>query len=211
MARSRLAVLDNFDTQVLTDEETGVLVTPGSQPVLGIERLDDVAGRFAFSVDGRRVGPEVECKSLRNFRNPFGPVRLGRGRRPASRGRHHPLRARDPGPVSAARRAAGFTLLEIMVVIALIGLLLGLVAVAVGRQTEAGRIAECRARIEQFALLLESSKDRNGDYPPDRLAALGVRDGNTINEGIEAAVVALARRQLRRQAPRGALAGQRRR
>jgi hypothetical protein len=39
--------------------------------VLGIERLDDVAGRFAFSVDGRRVGPEVECKSLRNFRNPF--------------------------------------------------------------------------------------------------------------------------------------------
>jgi len=93
--------------------------------------------------------------------------------------------------VSAARRAAGFTLLEIMVVIALIGLLLGLVAVAVGRQTEAGRIAECRARIEQFALLLESSKDRNGDYPPDRLAVLGVRDGNPINEGIEAAVVAL--------------------
>jgi len=67
----RLSVLDNFDTQVLTDEATGVTVAPGGQPVLGIERLDDVAGRFAFSVDGRRVGPEVECKSLRNFRNPF--------------------------------------------------------------------------------------------------------------------------------------------
>ena len=43
----------------------------GARPLLGIERLDDVAGRFAFSVDGRRVGSEVECKSLRNFRNPF--------------------------------------------------------------------------------------------------------------------------------------------
>jgi len=93
--------------------------------------------------------------------------------------------------VSTARRAAGFTLLEIMVVIALIGLLLGLVAVAVGRQTEAGRIAECRARIEQFALLLESAKDRNGDYPPDKLAGLGVRDANPVNEGIEAAVASL--------------------
>ncbi len=88
-------------------------------------------------------------------------------------------------------RAAGFTLLEIMVVIALIGLLLGLVAVAVGRQSEAGRIAEARARLEQFALLLESYRDRTGDYPPATLALLGVRDANRVNEGSEAAVAAL--------------------
>jgi prepilin-type N-terminal cleavage/methylation domain-containing protein len=89
------------------------------------------------------------------------------------------------------RRAAGFTLLEIMVVIAIIGLLMGLVAVAVSRQSGAGRVADCRARIEQFALLLESYKDRTGDYPSAKLAALGVRDANQVNEGIEAAVAAL--------------------
>ena len=93
--------------------------------------------------------------------------------------------------MSLPRRAAGFTLLEIMVVIALIGLLLTLVAVAVGRQAEAGRIAEGHARIEQFALLIESYKDRSGDYPPDKLADLGVRDANPVNEGIEAAVASL--------------------
>ena len=93
--------------------------------------------------------------------------------------------------MSVPRRAAGFTLLEIMVVIALIGLLLTLVAVAIGRQTETGRVSECRSRIEQFALLLESYKDRSGDYPPDRLATSGVRDSNPVNEGIESAVAAL--------------------
>jgi prepilin-type N-terminal cleavage/methylation domain-containing protein len=89
------------------------------------------------------------------------------------------------------RARAGFTLLEIMVVIAIIGLLMGLVAVAVSRQSGAGRLADCRARIAQFALLLESYKDRTGDYPPARLASLGVRDANQVNEGIEAAVAAL--------------------
>jgi len=93
--------------------------------------------------------------------------------------------------VRAREGAAGFTLLEMMVVIALIGLLLGLVAVAVGRQSQAGRVAEARARIEQFALLLESYRDRTGDYPPATLALLGVRDANAVNEGIEAAVAAL--------------------
>lgn len=67
----RLSVLDNFDTLVLQGEPAGASVAPGAAVLLGIERLDDVAGRFAFSVDGRRVGPEVECKSLRSFRNPF--------------------------------------------------------------------------------------------------------------------------------------------
>jgi len=67
----KLSVLDNFDTQVLADVPAGVSVAPGGRALLGVERLDDVTGRFAFSVDGRRVGSEVECKSLRNFRNPF--------------------------------------------------------------------------------------------------------------------------------------------
>ena len=98
--------------------------------------------------------------------------------------------ARSPA-LATRRLARGFTLIEIMVVIAIIGLLMGLVAVTVSRQGQAGRVAECKARIEQIALLVESYSDRMGDYPPSRLAALGVRDGNNVNEGIEALVVAL--------------------
>lgn len=93
--------------------------------------------------------------------------------------------------MSRRARAAGFSLIEILVVIALISLLIGLLVVAVGRQGEAGRRADCSARIQELALLLESYRDRHGDYPPARLAELGVKDANPVNEGIEALVLAL--------------------
>jgi prepilin-type N-terminal cleavage/methylation domain-containing protein len=86
---------------------------------------------------------------------------------------------------------AGFTLIEILVVIAIIGLLMGLVAVTVSRQGQAGRITDCKARIDTLSLLVTTWADRNGDYPPSRLAPLGVTDGNGVNEGIEALVAAL--------------------
>jgi prepilin-type N-terminal cleavage/methylation domain-containing protein len=88
-------------------------------------------------------------------------------------------------------RQRGFTLIEILVVITIIGLLLGLVAVAVSRQGQMGRITDCKARIEQVSLLLESYADRMGDYPPSRLTMLGVKDANDLNEGIESLVAAL--------------------
>jgi prepilin-type N-terminal cleavage/methylation domain-containing protein len=93
--------------------------------------------------------------------------------------------------VTDPRARRGFTLIEILIVIAIIGLLMSLVTFVIGRQSEAGRIAECRSRLAQVALLLESYADRMGDYPPSRLAALGVTDANAVNEGIEALVVAL--------------------
>jgi tetratricopeptide (TPR) repeat protein len=68
----RLSALDNFDTKVLDAVAVeGLRAEPGAPLVLGIERLDDVTGRFAFSVDGRRVGAPVEIKSLRSFKNPL--------------------------------------------------------------------------------------------------------------------------------------------
>lgn len=68
----RLSALDNFDTRVLDGQAVpGAVVAKGEPALLGIERLDDVAGRFAFSLDGRRVGEPVELKSLRSFKNPF--------------------------------------------------------------------------------------------------------------------------------------------
>ncbi|HZM00935.1 MAG TPA: tetratricopeptide repeat protein, partial [Planctomycetota bacterium] len=68
----RLSALDNFDTVVLSAEPvSGLSVPQGESVLLGIERLDDVTGRFAFTVGGQRVGAPVELKSLRSFRNPF--------------------------------------------------------------------------------------------------------------------------------------------
>lgn len=68
----RLSVLDNFDTQILSGQAvTDAFVLPGETVMLGIERLDPVTGRFGFTLDGVPVGPELELRSLRNFRNPF--------------------------------------------------------------------------------------------------------------------------------------------
>jgi hypothetical protein len=68
----RVSALDNFDTVVLASEAlAGYTVPRGESVLLGIERLDDVTGRFAFTVGGQRVGAPVELKSLRTFRNPF--------------------------------------------------------------------------------------------------------------------------------------------
>lgn len=91
----------------------------------------------------------------------------------------------------SARAARGFSLIEILVVITIIGLLLGMVAVAVSRQGQMGRITDCKARISQISLLLESYADRTGDYPPSRLSLIGVRDANDLNEGVETMVAAL--------------------
>ncbi|HZM00934.1 MAG TPA: prepilin-type N-terminal cleavage/methylation domain-containing protein [Planctomycetota bacterium] len=94
--------------------------------------------------------------------------------------------------MAPSRRAQrGFTLIEILVVIAIIGLLMSILVVSLGRQAEAGRIADCRARLEQIKLLLESYANRVGDYPPSHLAPLGVKENNRVNEGVEALVVAL--------------------
>jgi prepilin-type N-terminal cleavage/methylation domain-containing protein len=90
----------------------------------------------------------------------------------------------------ARRPSAGFTLIEILVVIAIIGLLISIVSVAVAKQQGAGQVAECRARLEQLKLLVDSYAQRTGDFPPSRLAAAGVKDHNKLNEGIEALLVA---------------------
>lgn len=87
-------------------------------------------------------------------------------------------------------RRDGFTLVEVLAVLAILGLLLGITAVSVGKYRQAGRIAECQARIVSLSLLIDSYTDRRGDPPPSRLAPLGVTDANAVNEGIEALVVA---------------------
>ncbi len=68
----RLDALDNFDTVLLAGAAVDGAVVPADVPVLlGIERLDEEAGRFAFTLDGQRVGEPLELRSLRGFKNAF--------------------------------------------------------------------------------------------------------------------------------------------
>ena len=86
----------------------------------------------------------------------------------------------------------GFSLIEILVVITIIGMLMGFSAVAVSRYRETGRITQCDSQLKAIALLCEGYAERMGDYPPSRLVALGVKDApNEINMGVEALCAAL--------------------
>jgi prepilin-type N-terminal cleavage/methylation domain-containing protein len=80
-------------------------------------------------------------------------------------------RSLPPSPVSLPpspfRR--GFTLVEILVVIAIIAVLVGLLTAAAIRVRETGRVLRVANEISQLGLALEEFKNKigNGEYPPD--------------------------------------------
>jgi general secretion pathway protein G len=67
------------------------------------------------------------------------------------------------GRIAAAQ--AGFTLLEILVVIAILGLLIGLVAPAALRQLGGARVSVARQSIERLGGILDMYKLDTGSYP----------------------------------------------
>ena len=84
--------------------------------------------------------------------------------------RSHPC-----GPVVAARSGeSGFTLLEVLVVIAILGLLIGLVAPAVLRQLGSAKVSVARQSVSQLGTVLDMYKLDAGSYPSssEGLAAL---------------------------------------
>jgi len=77
-------------------------------------------------------------------------------------------------PLSVTRARAGFTLIEMLVVIIVIGLLAGLVGPRIlGRVSEA-KTATARTQIELLGLALDNYRLDNGSYPTTEqgLAAL---------------------------------------
>ena len=68
----------------------------------------------------------------------------------------------------------GFTLLEILVVIAILGLLIGLVAPAALRQLGGARVAVTKQSIERVGSVLDMYKLDNGDYPNEAQGLLSL-------------------------------------
>src|ERR1700754_3574266 len=78
---------------------------------------------------------------------------------------------------------AGFTLLEILVVIAILGLLVGLVAPAALRQLGSARVSVARQSIERLSSVLDMYRLDTGRYPTTQegLQALVTKPSGTGN------------------------------
>lgn len=71
------------------------------------------------------------------------------------------------GGLSAFRAQRGFTLVEMLVVIAIIGLLAGMIVPLAGLATKKRNLARARAEVDNLALAIDTYKAKKGFYPPD--------------------------------------------
>ena len=90
-----------------------------------------------------------------------------------------------------ASRAGGFTLIEILATLAILGLLMSMAIYFFGSQKERGYVTRTTAVIEQLELAISSYQTKKGGPPPDALAKLKVRADNDTNDGAEALYAAL--------------------
>lgn len=82
---------------------------------------------------------------------------------------------------TTCRRAAGFTLLELMVVLVIIGLLAGIVAPNLFKNVGKSEVMTARAQIDSLSKALDQYRLDNGRYPTTQegLAALVRQPANT--------------------------------
>jgi prepilin-type N-terminal cleavage/methylation domain-containing protein len=91
-------------------------------------------------------------------------------------------------------RAAGFTLIEILVVIVIIGILAALTLVGVLAAIGQSRVSATQTLIDQLRSACENYRTRWGDYPPSTLAdpVIRARVPNDTNNGAEALTACLS-------------------
>ena len=86
------------------------------------------------------------------------------------------------GPEAAARsRPKGFSLVELLVAIAIIGILVGLSVVAVSRARETARQITCRNNLRQLGMALQSYHTGYGAFPP---AVIWEPPGEPLGRGL---------------------------
>jgi prepilin-type N-terminal cleavage/methylation domain-containing protein len=86
----------------------------------------------------------------------------------------------------------GFTLVEILVVIAIIAILLGIILPALSGIIFKSQEQVCKVDISQIEIALKSYSSDFRDFPPSTVKELGLKDENNLNSGNEALVLCLS-------------------
>lgn len=89
----------------------------------------------------------------------------------------------SPKRLAAVRRhrdAAGFTLIELMVVIVILGVLAGLVLPRIVDQPDKARVVKAKMQIESLSMALKQYKLDNGFYPSTEQGLRALKEKPTI-------------------------------